>query len=184
MKIILAVLLFVVVHGYAQRSKLAYAELGWGGNSEVMISGNFDMRFKKNQNDGFGFRAGLGGAISNVSTTQFSSRPYNNQYILSDDTGKELGFVFTPVTLNYITGRKNNYFEAGIGAMAFFLVKEVPVMSLSKETKSGVVGFLDVGYRYQPIYEGVTLGLKWSPMFNSNGFYPQHFSIAFGYSFK
>lgn len=139
---------------------------------------------KKNQTDGFGFRAGFGGAISNVTTKQFSSNPYNNQYILSDDTGKELGFIFTPLALNYIVGKKKNCFETGIGAMAFFLVKEVPVMSLPKETKSGVVGFLDIGYRYQPTYEGVTLSAKWSPMFNAKGFYPRHFSVDFGYSFK
>lgn len=37
-------LMLVSVQSYAQRRKLAYAELGESGNGEIMISGNFDMR--------------------------------------------------------------------------------------------------------------------------------------------
>jgi hypothetical protein len=95
MKIIYASLIFIlsVFSAHAQRSKIAYLELGGNG---IFYSLNYDTRFS-NTNNGLGGRLGV----------SF----YGND-----------GIVF-PLQLNYVIGNKNHGLEIGAGIYTYFHTK-------------------------------------------------------------
>ncbi|MDX2047052.1 MAG: hypothetical protein SFU87_09710 [Chitinophagaceae bacterium] len=128
----------------------AYAELfGAGG----LYSFNYDQRFGKTEK-GLGFRAGFS-AIGGGS--------------FGDDFNDVFGAVFTfPLGLNLLAGGQGHYFEGGAGI--------TPVVATGGG--SGVFGFTQLGYRYQPYQKkGFTFRANMTPLFNSEGFF-----ISFGLS--
>lgn len=170
MKRILLVLLFVifVLPAFSQRRKAVFVE---GLGNGIFLSGNFDMRFKPDQNDGLGFRAGIGGGVFND----------NN-----DGSTNSFGLLTFPLSVNYLVGKKRSSFESGIGLTP--LINNVSIQSIDNEffnrSGLGVSGFLNIGYRFQPINNGFMFRINWSPAFNSAGFSPRWFGLSLGYSFK
>jgi hypothetical protein len=108
---ILAIILFSAQAIFAQGNKAVYGELGGNG---LVFSGNYDMRFSKNEN-GLGFRVGFGfGGVSGVSIFTF---PLGLNYL----TGKgahhlEVGFGVTPVT-----GTTNIFGDRATGSTIFYM---------------------------------------------------------------
>lgn len=122
-----------------------------------LFSVNYDFRFQKSQS-GLGMRLGLGG----------------------------IGFlnagVFTlPVGLNYLSGKDGHYFEAGAGASLFSLSDGESVFEANNST---VIGYLSLGYRYQPIKKGFTGRVFLSPLIvPEGGFFPFYGGISAGFKF-
>ena len=122
-----------------------------------LFSINYDFRFQKSQS-GLGMRLGLGG----------------------------IGFlnagVFTlPVGLNYLSGKDGHYFEAGAGASLFSLSDGESVFEANSST---VIGYLSLGYRYQPIKRGFTGRVFISPLIvPEGGFFPFYGGISAGFKF-
>lgn len=148
--------------------KSVYLELL--GNS-LAYSVNYDMRFKKNQQDGLGFRIGAGG---------FSITGY-------DSDGVEVkGSLWTfPIALNYLMGKKRSALEAGLGVTPLILGAKIEVDDEKiGSTGSGANVFFNLGYRFQPLKNGFTARINWTPIINSGGFIPAWFGISLGYSFR
>ena len=120
-----------------------------------IFSVNYDQRFKGQK--GLGIRAGLGG----------------------------IGFfgagIFTlPVGLNYLSGSNGNYFELGGGVSAVTISDG---QSLFSNNTSTIIGFINLGYRYQPEKSGFTGRVFFSPLISQAGVLPIYGGISAGYKF-
>lgn len=127
-----------------------------------LLSLNYDMRLKPFRNDGLGFRAGFGLGEN------FLGPPVEfNRYIS------------LPLTVNYIMGKKRHGLETGIG-----LTPQIALADLENNPQIRPLGFLNIGYRFQPYKEGLMFRATWTPFFNSNGIEPAWLGASVGYSFR
>jgi hypothetical protein len=160
--------LLLISQSFAQRRKTAFVELLGNG---LIVSGNFEMRLKKDSNSGSGIRAGLGGG--NV-----SGYDNNGNYV-------SVGLVTIPLGYNYLIGEKRSSFELGAGITPIIVSANGNVngdfFSGSGLTLTGV---LNAGYRYQPLNSGFMGKITWTPLATNSGFYAAYFGIGLGYSFK
>ncbi len=135
---------------FAANSQSVFFELGGPGLASI----NFDTRLSQD-NDGFGIRAGLGGA--SVSGA---------------------GIVFFPLGLNYLLTKDNkNHFELGLGATI------VTGGDGDGDNFSETFGHLVFGYRLQPADGGFQFRAFMSPVFSGDFFLPYWGGVSFGYSF-
>lgn len=93
--------------------------------------------------------------------------------------GTDMYNIIMPVSLNYLAGAKKSSFEAGIGV--------TPILGLLSFRSTGLHdGFISVGYRYQPITEGLMFRAswtKWTSLFSNEASYDPMLSFSVGYSF-
>ena len=161
-------LVLITLNCLAQRRKTVFVEALGNG---LTVSGNFDLRLKADQNDGLGLRAGIGGgSLSGI-----------------DDQGNSasMGIVTFPLAVNYLVGKKRSAFESGIGITPVYVTASGRI---NDDVFSGsglaLTGFLNLGYRYQPLNNGFMGHIKWTPAITSSGFFPSWFGLGIGYSFK
>lgn len=133
---------------------------------------NYDMRIKKGAQDGLGFRVGVGGIFAGSSNA-------------GAETEVE-GVLAFPVGVNYLIGKQSSAFEVGLG----LLPQRVRVDQFSPtkpkiagENGWGTNGFLNLGYRYQPIHNGFIFRFDWTPVFGDVAFISR-FGISAGYGFR
>ena len=158
---------------FNRRGKSIYFEAGGPG---VLYSINYDVRFSKTQN-GVGIRAGI------------SYFPRNQNENL----------ITVPVIVNYLAGKKGHYLELGAGATFFHFnaIEDIFFYSDNSESnphsvdyvpklhgQTGIIGSLNVGYRYQPLKGGFTFRAGGGPMATSKKQYPFWPYMSFGYAFK
>jgi hypothetical protein len=119
------------------------------------LSLNYDRRFNNDRNGGLGYRIGVG-------------------------VGTWLEQPTLPMAINYLLGNGRNALEAGIGI--------TPEVSLSKldyyEKRFEAYGFLNLGYRFQPLRDGLLFRLTYAPEFDFNDFEPVWLGASIGYTFK
>lgn len=120
-----------------------------------VLSINYDQRFKGQK--GLGFRVGFGGINILIR-----------------------GFYTVPVGLNYLYGSKADYIEMGAGASANFNNIEVFYTHFKS---SGIIGYLILGYRYQPEKKGFTCRIYFCPVFDNTGFFPLYGGVSGGIRF-
>ena len=144
--------------------------------SNLFAGANYDMRLQKGRMDGIGFRAGIGGV--NISATD----EFNNQV--------RLGVVTFPLEVNYVVGKRRSGFVAGVGVLPMYVNFEgngtLPDYEyFDVEVKGpGIAGFLDIGYRLQPLNTGLMLQVNWNPLFSRDGFGPGWVGFGIGMGFK
>ncbi|MBD1397809.1 hypothetical protein H9Q13_11595 [Pontibacter sp. JH31] len=133
---------------------------------------NFDMRFVKGVPCGLGFRLGVGGIFTGTSNA---------------DAGTEAtGVVAFPAGLNYLIGEKKSSVEAGLGVMPYYARTDIYSPTnpeMIDKNGWGTNGYLNLGYRFQPIGNGFMFRLNWTPVISSTGFLAQNFGVSAGYSF-
>lgn len=135
-----------------EAAKAAYVEIGGPG----LLSVNYDMRFTKTQN-GFGFRAGIGGfRVNGVSV------------------------VTVPLGLNYLIGKHNNYFEVGAG---FTYANVSAKGKATSKSFTSSFGNVTLGYRYAPAKSGVFFKVELTPVFGDGFSLPLYGGIGIGYKF-
>jgi hypothetical protein len=149
--LIICTIFAITSNAYSQGpAKSMFVELGGPG----LASLNYDMRLQ-NQEDGLGFRVGLGGL-----------------------TIEDVSVVFFPVGLNYLLGKDGkNYFEIGGGITALAAKDDFD------GNFSTTFGHLNFGYRLQPANGGFLFRAGIVPIFNKDGFFPFYAGISFGYKF-
>jgi hypothetical protein len=119
-----------------------------------LASFNFDTRFGPKEG-GIGGRIGVGGFKID-----------------------EVGVVFLPVGLNYLFGNdQKNYFEIGAGATPVFGDDG------GDSDFSETFGWLNFGYRMQPVNGGFTFRAFITPIFGNGVFIPYYGGVSFGYKF-
>lgn len=133
---------------------------------------HYDMRLERGRQDGPGFRLGIGGIFTG--TSDAGAGPVNS------------GVVGFPVGLNYLLGEKRSAFEAGLGLMPLYASTDLisPVKpKIVNDNGWSTSGFMNLGYRFQPVHNGFTFRLAWTPVIGSEGFISR-FGISAGYAFK
>ena len=124
---------------------------------------NYDIRLKKDRNDGFGIRAGIG-----IGEEQKDANPVTS-----------VKYTTIPLSINYVLGKKRSGLEAGIGVTPSIASNAAPGYS-----NVMVDPYLNIQYRYQPMKEGLLFRIGVTPSFYDNNFVFISPSISLGYGFK
>ncbi len=131
------------------------------GNS--LVSLNYDMRLKRFKNDGLGIRAGVG--LGQLFDSQFAE--FNR-------------YVSIPLTINYILGKQRHGFETGLG-----ITPQIALVDIGDSPRIRPLGFLNMGYRYQPLKDGLLFRATWTPYISSLKSHQYvWFGASIGYSFR
>lgn len=140
----------------AQSAKVVYGEIGGPG----LASLNVDTRFN-GTNSGFGARIGLGGfSINNT------------------------GLLLIPVGINYLLSNdQKNCLELGAGISFLKVSLGIEDSNESEVTPNSSFGYLWLGYRLQPIDDGICFRAGICPLFGSGTFIPYYAGISLGYKF-
>lgn len=136
------------------KARSVFVEVAGNG---LMLSLNYDFRFKKQQN-GFGMRIGAG-------------------YY---DGGNDI-YTF-PVAVNYLIGKASSFFElsAGVTYLTTFGIHSPDFLFYNKTNWLLIPG---VGYRLQPANKGFTGKIAFTPIFSPNGGTLPFGSLGLGYKF-
>lgn len=146
------------------------------GGSSVLTGVHYDQRLRRGQLHGPGFRAGIGGlSVSGVSES---------------GEAVDFGLVTFPLEINVTTGRRRSGFVAGLGllpAYAGATVTDATSGNATITTAEGfglVGGYLKLGYRLQPLRNGVFFELNYNPLVLRGSGYRQYVGLSLGVGFK
>ncbi len=143
-----------------------------GFGQGLQASLNYDMRLKKGEQDGIGIRLGIGGIFAG-----------------SSDAGAgpvAEGVVAFPFGLNYLIGQSRSALEAGLGLLPLYSKADLFSPTRPKIVVNNgwdVSSYLNFGYRFQPVNNGLLFRNGWTPVINSSGFISR-FGISAGFGFK
>jgi hypothetical protein len=145
---------------------------------------SFDMRLQKGVQDGFGVRVGIGGLSVSGATVTTTGGTTTNSGTAS------IGIITFPIEANYLVGKKRSSFETGVGVLTAYVGASGEVVNNNNERTSfdfkgfgfGAV-YLKVGYRFQPLANGITFNFAYTPLINSNGF-QSWIGLGIGFSFR
>jgi hypothetical protein len=157
---------------FSTRHKNIYLEL-FGNNLATGV--NFDIRLNPGQMGGLGLSAGIGGLSVEG----------------ADNTGRiDLGVVTFPIGINYLTGQRRGHFEAGVGLLPMYATfdgqGEFSDYEYIEAEGFGLAGgYINLGYRFQPLRNGVMFNFKWNPMvLRGSGFNAGWVGLGIGVGFK
>jgi hypothetical protein len=143
--------------------------------SNLVTGVNFDIRLQRNRLDGPGLRAGIGGL---------------NVTVADDVNYYDLGVVTMPLEFNHLVGKRRSKFEAGIGILPIYASLEGTGEATNHRYVNGTGfglagGFINLGYRYQPLRNGLMFRFTWNPMvLRDSGFNSGWVSFGLGFGFK
>ena len=140
-----------------------------GLGSSIIGGVHYDMRLNKGRMDGIGFRAGVG---------------------LAPLSGVTLATL--PLEFNHVLGKKRSSLITGIGIIPSIVVMNRENVYLDdnqpisiNERVVGLAGaYLTLGYRFQPLRNGVMFQINWNPILSGSTLSPRWFGISLGYGFK
>ena len=156
-------------------NKLFYSEFGGPG---VIMSVNFDARFKSKERLGFGFRLGAGFGVGDIKTRWVDSQ-WNYTYIEYITRT----YYSIPAGLNYVFGKPDSDKTFEVGAGATFLTREVSLYNHDIEKPGHVIGFITFMYREVPVNGGFSYRIGFTPIIGTAGdLYPMG-AVGFGYVF-
>lgn len=138
------------------------------------LSANYDMRLKKDSNEGFGFTAGAG--LGNAYLTD----------VQDNNTAPDRRRLALPVAINYIVGAKRHGAEIGVG-----VTPQIPLNTIRDGFEyNGTFFSARLGYRFQPLREGFIGRIAWVPTAEKIPVYSGYeinwanVGVSVGYSFK
>ena len=143
--------------------------------SHLRFGVNYDMRLRKGKMDGVGFRVGVGG----INVGQFGQ-----------DKSLETVLVTFPIEFNHLVGKRRSSLVTGIGILPVYAAvnnnEDVFSVRVVDEEGFGIAGgFLTLGYRFQPLRNGLTFQMNWNPLIiRKEGFLAGWFGVSLGFAFK
>lgn len=150
-----------------------------GLGSSILVGASYDMRLNRGQMDGIGFRVGVGGL--SASGYDYESR-----------SSVDIGIVTFPLEFNNLVGSRRSSFISGVGLLPAYVSLDADNISVDGElfdfegdglTFAG--GYLNIGYRFQPLTNGIMFQIAWNPMIlRGSGFDPLWFNVGLGFGFK
>ena len=155
-------------------NKVFYTEIGGAG---VIMSANFDSRFKSNERLGFGYRIGVGFGYG-----EFEDRiEYPDMVVISKSYNKT--YYSIPAGLNYVFGKPNdrNTFEVGAGVT--FLTRKTTVYPFERGEAGNAIGHLSFMYRIMPLNGGFSFRIGFTPIIGTGGDLFPSGTVGFGYVF-
>jgi hypothetical protein len=133
----------------------------------------FDMRLKRGQRNGYGFKLGL------ARFTADGVESFDNQTV---------SVFAAPIEVNYIFGKKRHGLVTGIGAIPTIasssFKRSINGSTLKGESIDLVGGFFTIGYRFTPLKKGITVQVNHTPSFFKDEIRNTFTSISIGYAFK
>jgi hypothetical protein len=168
-----AIILFAQQSETAKTVKQFYTEMGGAG---ILFSANFDSRFVKDKQVGWGARIGLGFTIKD-----------NEEYI---DQNGNVNYRFRtigtfPIGFNYLFGKETSPHTFETGAGITILSSKTEMLNYEGHQKAGnLMGFFSFMYRRQPINGGFTWRMGFTPLINTAGDIVPFGAAGLGYSFK
>ncbi|MEO8793907.1 MAG: hypothetical protein ABI390_00500 [Daejeonella sp.] len=141
--------------GDGSRAQNVFVEVGGQG---LLFTANYDTRFG-NRRDGLGGRVGIG-------------------YISADGDNA----TTIPLSLNYLLGKENKFFEIGLGA-TILATSGNDDSFLFDGNDSNVIGTMSFSYRVQPVDKGFSFRAGLTPIFNTSFFLPYYAGLSLGYTF-
>ena len=154
----------------AVASKQFYTEMGGPG---VIMSANFDGRFKSNVRLGWGYRLGAGFSVG-----KFEELSADGLY---EDVHRTI-YTF-PAGLNYVFGRPDRTLTFEVGAGATYLSREVSIFNWDVEKPGHVIGFVTFMFRRTPVNGGFSFRIGFTPIIGTAGDMMPSGAIGFGYAF-
>ena len=140
----------------------------------TFLSANYDIRLKKDSNQGFGLTGGVGLGDEYLTEVQTDNKPNQRRRLA------------LPVGINYLIGAQQHGGEFGMGV--------IPQIPLNKVRDGfayrGTSYNLRLGYRFQPLREGFTARVAWVPTIARVPLYSDYtlelgnIGLSVGYSFK
>ena len=147
-------------------NKLYYTEFGGPG---LIMSANFDGRFKSNSNLGLGFRLGAGFGIK-----KFDEEEHGEV--------RRTLYAF-PVGLNYVFGKQNSRTSFEVGGGVSFLHREVALFNYDVKQEGNLIGFASFMFRTTPINGGFSFRVGFTPIIGTAGDMFPMGALGLGYAF-
>ena len=162
-------------------SNLFYGELGGPG---IIMSFNFDGRFKSNTNLGLGYRFGVGFGIGDYTKKESEIKPDEGLQVETYTEGKRTVYSF-PVGLNYILGKPNKASSFEVGGGVSFLTHKSSFYNydFDNEKKGYILGYATFMYRLMPLDGGFSLRLGLTPIIGTAGYMYPMGAFSIGYAF-
>jgi len=157
-------------------SKLYYTEFGGPG---LIMSANFDGRFKSNTQLGFGYRIGAG----------FGVKKFNDKRVDDPNTGDthyeevQRSIYAFPIGLNYVFGKPKAKSSFEVGGGISLLSREVSLFNYEIKKQGHVLGFVTFMYRIMPVNGGYSFRIGFTPIIGTAGDMFPMGAISFGYAF-
>ncbi|MDO5664089.1 MAG: hypothetical protein Q4G63_02380 [Bacteroidia bacterium] len=142
-----------------------------GLGSSIIAGINYDMRLQKGHMDGLGFRAGVG--------------------LAPLSSGSKI--ITVPLEVNYLLGKKQSSLVSGIGILPFYgsfrnqkTTDNFGGFQIKGDTGGVALAgvYLVLGYRFQPMNNGLMFQVNWNPMISGSAFNAKWFGVSIGYGFK
>ena len=213
--IIITVLLMAVnqslsAQGEIFANKLIYADFFGPG---IVLSANFDGRFKSDARVGFGYRIGIGYGVEKLENTlgdiirdnmdenKFEREGYYPYYVSSGIPvilivlqsltrpsanaikGDARSFYSVPVGINYIFGRPHWSSSFEVGAGVTLLSRKVSLYNYKFEKPGHMVGHLNIMYRLMPVNGGFSFRIGITPIIGTAGDFFPTGALSLGYAF-
>ena len=159
--------------------KLFYGELFGPG---VIMSVNFDSRFKSNERMGLGYRLGVGYGFEKFDD-KFIDILFKDGSINDFHKGVTSTFYSIPVGLNYVFGKSKRASTFEVGAGVTFFTQKVSIYNWEMKKPGNVVGSINFMYRLMPVNGGLSLRIGFTPIIGTAGDLFPMFSIGIGYAF-
>jgi hypothetical protein len=178
MKKVVFTLLFLVAvfFSFAQDvpkvSKQFFTEMG---GPAVLFSANLDSRFSTKSNLGWGMRAGIGFTIK-------EEEIYDANGFYST---KVKTIPMLPIGFNYLFGKVGvpHVFEVGAGATVLF--QKTEMLNYDSHRKAGnLMGYFSFMYRRQPVDDGFTWRIGFTPLINTAGDIVPFAAAGIGFAFR
>ena len=167
-------------------NKLFYIELGGPG---IIMSANFDSRFKSNERLGLGVRVGIGYGVEKYENILIE---FMKDVFLQDIDIDRFGgyfdnvtrtFYSVPVGLNYILGNPEKASTFEVGAGVTFLTRKVSLYNYEMEKPGHAVGHVTFMYRIAPVNGGFSFRIGFTPIIGTAGDLFPMGTVGFGYAF-
>ena len=164
--------------------KLFYYELGGPG---VVMSVNFDSRFKPNTRYGFGYRLGFGAIppFDDTDNGSGNSSGVINIFKVFDSIYESVtksNYTF-PAGINYVFGRPDKASVFEIGAGITYLSRKASLFNWEVKKEGNVIGHLSFMYRITPLNKGFSFRGGFTPMIGTAGDLFPMGGVSFGYAF-
>jgi hypothetical protein len=164
-------------------NSVIYAEAGGAGVLYASI--NYDFRFNPQTHLGFGARFGFG-------VDEYWKVVYRQQYndYFAEGRDNDMNFVITlPVGINYLFGSKGSPHTFEVGFNAAYLPKNsntllstAPTYKDAYQKPATVIPSLFVGYRRQPVKNGFSWHIGYTPFYVYKQGY-HWFGLGLGWKF-
>ncbi|MDR2042596.1 MAG: hypothetical protein LBP98_09835 [Tannerella sp.] len=165
------------------KGKYIFSEIGGPG---VILSVNFDSRFKNGERLGLGYRVGAGFGVGEFKAGTADEKYYGYGYGYGYDYAyayRTRTYYTIPVGLNYVFGKKHSPNTFEIGAGTTLLTRKVALYHYGYAKPGYLIGHLQFMYRRVPVNGGFSFRIGLTPIIGTSGDLFPMAAVGFGYIF-